>query len=69
MTIHLEIEQPFVPTQPPIEPAPQIFGKGTYIIRNMGQQQVLFNPCGSLKSLELVLHIDISEIKPNCSTF
>lgn len=35
----------------------------------MGQQQVHFNPSWSLKRVELVLHIDISEINSKCTTF
>ncbi|XP_068521809.1 uncharacterized protein [Anas acuta] len=57
------------PTQPPIGLTPSIFNTGPYIIKNMGQQQILFNPSWSLKRVELALHINISEINSKCTTF
>jgi len=43
------------PTQPPIGLTPSIFNTGPYIIKNVGQQQILFNPSWSLKRVELAL--------------
>ncbi|XP_071884738.1 uncharacterized protein [Anas platyrhynchos] len=57
------------PTQPPISLTPSIFKTGPYIIKNVGQQQILFNPSWSLKRVELALHINISEINSKCTTF
>ncbi|XP_068524887.1 uncharacterized protein [Anas acuta] len=57
------------PTQPPIGLTPSIFKTGPYIIKNVGQQQILFNPSWSLKRVELALHINISEINSKCTTF
>ena len=37
------------PTQPPIGLTPSIFNTGPYIIKNVGQQQIVFNPSWSLK--------------------
>ncbi|XP_074667533.1 uncharacterized protein LOC141917846 [Strix aluco] len=65
----IEIQQPSVPTRPPIKLSPRIYTTGPYIIKNIGQQQVLFNPSWSLKRVELALQIDVSEIKPDCSAF
>ena len=47
--------------------SPQIFEIGPYVIRNTGQQGVLFNPSWSLKRVELLIQINISTIKPTCS--
>ncbi|KAK4823936.1 LOW QUALITY PROTEIN: hypothetical protein QYF61_008322 [Mycteria americana] len=58
-----------VPTRPPIGLTPFIFNTGPYIIKNTGQQQVLFNPSYSLKWVELAMQTNISAIKPTCSPF
>ncbi|KAI6068094.1 Protein NYNRIN [Aix galericulata] len=56
------------PTWPPICLTPSIFNTGPYIIKNVGQQQILFNPSWSLKRVELALHINISKINSKCTT-
>ncbi|XP_072705769.1 uncharacterized protein [Ciconia boyciana] len=58
-----------VSTRPPISLTPFIFNTGPYIIKNTGQQQVLFNPSYSLKRVELAIQTNISAIKPTCSPF
>ncbi|KAK4811160.1 hypothetical protein QYF61_019791 [Mycteria americana] len=49
--------------------SPQISEVGPYVIKNTGQQQVLFNPSWSLKRVELLVQSNISAIKPTCSPF
>ncbi|XP_067170013.1 uncharacterized protein [Apteryx mantelli] len=49
--------------------SPLISKIGPYVIKNTGQQQVLFNPSWSLKRIELLMQINISTIKPACSPF
>ncbi|KAK4810571.1 LOW QUALITY PROTEIN: hypothetical protein QYF61_004534 [Mycteria americana] len=49
--------------------SPQISEVGPYVIKNTGQQQVLFNPSWSLKRVELLMQINTSAIKPTCSPF
>ncbi|XP_076185054.1 uncharacterized protein LOC143156043 [Aptenodytes patagonicus] len=49
--------------------SPQISEIGPYVIKNTGQQRVLFNPSWSLKRVELLMQINISTIKPTCSPF
>ncbi|KAK4806952.1 hypothetical protein QYF61_027319 [Mycteria americana] len=49
--------------------SPQISEVGLYVIKNTGQQHVLFNPSWSLKRVELLMQIDMSAIKPTCSPF
>ncbi|KAK4811143.1 hypothetical protein QYF61_019774 [Mycteria americana] len=49
--------------------SPQISEVGPYVIKNTGQQQVLFNPSWSLKRVELLMQINMSAIKPTCSPF
>ncbi|XP_074424308.1 uncharacterized protein LOC141735521 [Larus michahellis] len=49
--------------------SPQISEIGPYVIKYTGQQRVLFNPSWSLKRVELVMQINISTIKPACSSF
>lgn len=48
---------------------PKIYEVGPYVIRNTGQQQLLFNPEWSLKRVELLMQTNISEIQPACSSF
>ncbi|KAK4805753.1 hypothetical protein QYF61_021852 [Mycteria americana] len=45
------------------------FSPRPYIIKNTGQQQVLFNPSYSLKQVELAMQTNSSAIKPTCSPF
>ncbi|KAK4820012.1 hypothetical protein QYF61_017391 [Mycteria americana] len=45
------------------------FTDSPYIIKNMGQQQVLFNPSYSLKRVELAMQTNISAIKPTSLPF
>ncbi|RMC21231.1 hypothetical protein DUI87_02089 [Hirundo rustica rustica] len=54
-------------TPPKIEH--KIYEIGPYVIRNMGQQQLLFNPEWSLKRIEVLMQTNISEIQPACSSF
>lgn len=54
-------------TPPKLEP--KIYETGPYVIRNTGQQQLLFNPEWSLKRVELTMQINVSEIQPTCSPF
>ena len=54
-------------TLPKIEP--KIYEVGPYVIRNTGQQQLLYNPEWSLKRVELLMQTNISEIQPACSSF
>ena len=49
--------------------SPQVSEVGPYVIKNTGQQQVLFNPSWSLKRVELLMQINMSAIKPTCSPF
>ncbi|MCQ4078518.1 hypothetical protein FK519_27465, partial [Klebsiella pneumoniae] len=56
-------------TEPVIVLNPKIFEIGPYVIRNMGQQQMLFNPSWSLKQVELSMQNNASEIQPACSPF
>ncbi|XP_072707269.1 uncharacterized protein [Ciconia boyciana] len=58
-----------VSTRPPISLTPFTFNTGPYIIKNTGQQQVLFNLSYSLKWVELAMQTNISAIKPTCSPF
>ncbi|KAK4811141.1 hypothetical protein QYF61_019772 [Mycteria americana] len=48
---------------------PQISEIGPYAIKNVGQQQVLFNPLWSLKRVELSMQVNVSAIKPTCAPF
>ncbi|XP_039946963.2 uncharacterized protein LOC120765837 [Hirundo rustica] len=54
-------------TPPKIEH--KIYEIGPYVIRNTGQQQLLFNPEWSLKRIEVLMQTNISEIQPACSSF
>ncbi|RMC10979.1 hypothetical protein DUI87_12171 [Hirundo rustica rustica] len=54
-------------TPPKIEH--KIYEIGPYVIRNTGQQQLLFNPEWSLKCIEVLMQTNISEIQPACSSF
>ncbi|XP_042660992.1 uncharacterized protein LOC122154684 [Tyto alba] len=56
-------------TQPRTKPEPKIYEIGPYMIRNVGQQQLLFNPEWSLKHVELIIQTNISEIQPACLSF
>ncbi|XP_042656327.1 uncharacterized protein LOC122154120 [Tyto alba] len=56
-------------TQPQTKPKPKIYEIGPYMIRNVGQQQLLFNPEWSLKRVELTIQTNISEIQPACLIF
>ena len=56
-------------TQPMAVPNPKIFEIGPYIVRNTGQQQMLFNPKWSLKRVELLMQVNVSDIQPACSPF
>ncbi|XP_042660771.1 uncharacterized protein LOC116964869 [Tyto alba] len=56
-------------TQPQTKPGPKIYEVGPYMIRNVGQQQLLFNPDWSLKRVELIIQTNISEIQPACLPF
>lgn len=47
----------------------KIYEDGPFVIRNTGQQQLLFNPKWSLKCVELLMQTNISEIQPACSSF
>ncbi|XP_076194341.1 uncharacterized protein LOC143160464 [Aptenodytes patagonicus] len=49
--------------------SPQISEIGPYVIKNTGQQWVLFNPSWSLKRVELLMQVNISAIKPACLPF
>ncbi|XP_056371321.1 uncharacterized protein LOC130266010 [Oenanthe melanoleuca] len=53
----------------PLELKLMIYEVGPYIVRNTGQQQLLFNPEWSLKHVELLIQTNISEIQPACSSF
>ncbi|XP_031980095.1 uncharacterized protein LOC116451072 [Corvus moneduloides] len=46
---------------------PKVYEIGPYVVRNTGQQLLLFNPEWSLKRIELLMQINISEIQPACS--
>ncbi|XP_077645678.1 uncharacterized protein LOC144247889 [Lonchura striata] len=48
---------------------PKISKVGPYIIRETGQQQILFNPAWSLKQVKLLMQSNVSEIQPACSPF
>ena len=48
----------------PLKPEPKIYEIGPYVVRNTGQQLLLFNPEWSLKHVELLMQISISEIQP-----
>ncbi|XP_075625630.1 LOW QUALITY PROTEIN: uncharacterized protein LOC142604244 [Balearica regulorum gibbericeps] len=48
---------------------PLTFSIGPYVIKNVGQQQILLNPFYSLKRVELSIQINIAELKPSCSPF
>ncbi|KAK4806434.1 LOW QUALITY PROTEIN: hypothetical protein QYF61_013927 [Mycteria americana] len=56
-------------TRPTIRLTPFTFNTGPYIIKNTGQQQVLFNPSYSLKRVELAMQTNLSAIKPTSSPF
>ena len=56
-------------TQPMAVPNPKSFENGPYMIRNTGQQQMLFNPERSLKRVELLMQVNVSDIQPACSPF
>lgn len=56
-----------VQTQPKLEP--EVYEIGPYIVRNVGEQQLIFNLEWSLKRVELVMQINISKIQPACSPF
>ncbi|XP_067164812.1 uncharacterized protein [Apteryx mantelli] len=49
--------------------SPIIVKAGPYVVRNTGQQRVLFNPSWSLKRVELLMQINISTVKLACSPF
>uniref|UniRef100_A0A8B9BUJ2 Uncharacterized protein n=1 Tax=Anser brachyrhynchus TaxID=132585 RepID=A0A8B9BUJ2_9AVES len=55
--------------QPQTKLKPKIYETGPYLVRNTGQQQLLFNPEWSLKRVELLMQINISEVQPACSPF
>jgi len=55
--------------QTPTSLNPYVFNIGPYVIKNTGQQQILFNPTYSLKRVELSMQINVSAIKPICSPF
>lgn len=67
--IGLQTEIDIGPTQPPIKLSPHIYNTGPYVIKNIGQQQVIFNPSRSLKRVELSIQVNISAVKPTCSLF
>lgn len=48
---------------------PRVYEIGPYVIRNTGQQQMLFNPEWSLKQVKLQMQHNVSEIQPACSLF
>lgn len=48
---------------------PKIYEIGPYVIRNTGQQQLLFSPEWSLERVELLMQTDIPEVQPACSSF
>uniref|UniRef100_A0A8D2M0Y0 Uncharacterized protein n=1 Tax=Zonotrichia albicollis TaxID=44394 RepID=A0A8D2M0Y0_ZONAL len=56
-----------VQTQPKLEP--EVYGIGPYGVKNVSEQQLLFNPKWSLKRVELIMQINISKIQPACSSF
>ncbi|XP_071895524.1 uncharacterized protein [Anas platyrhynchos] len=56
-------------TPPLIKLEPKIYETGPYVVRNTGQQQLLFNPEWSLKRVELLIQINISAVQPACSPF
>ncbi|XP_058664607.1 uncharacterized protein LOC131560012 [Ammospiza caudacuta] len=64
-TAHTEAQ--IVQTQPKLEP--EVYGVVPYVVRNVGEQQLLFNPEWSLKRVELIMQINISKIQPACSSF
>ncbi|XP_068888050.1 uncharacterized protein [Aphelocoma coerulescens] len=51
----------------PLKSEPKVYEIGPYVVRNTGQQLLLFNPEWSLKRVELLMQINISEIQPACS--
>jgi len=71
----IDIKKSFSTTQPPMELSPYIYNTGPYIIKNIGQLQVFFNPSQPLKQVELLIpislsmQVNISAIKPTCSPF
>lgn len=48
---------------------PFTFSIGTYVIKNMGRQQILLDSFYSLKRVELSIQISIVELQPLCSPF
>ncbi|XP_074992061.1 uncharacterized protein LOC142074943 [Calonectris borealis] len=65
VTHHKKDTQP----TPALKLKPRIYEIGPYVIRNTGQQQMLFNPEWSLKQVELQIQNNVSEIQPACSPF
>lgn len=63
------IKQPSSPTLPPIKSSPYIYNTSPFLIKNLGQQQVFFNPRWCLKSVELAIHMNVSAIRSDCSAF
>ncbi|XP_030921224.1 uncharacterized protein LOC115949082 [Geospiza fortis] len=64
---HTRTTTDIVQTQPKLEP--EVYEIGPYVVRNVGEQQLLFNPEWSLKRVELLMQINISKIQPACSSF
>lgn len=56
-------------TQHLVSLTPHVYNIEPYVVKNTGQQQILFIPSYSLKRVELSIQIKISAIKPTCSPF
>ncbi|XP_053789324.1 uncharacterized protein LOC128782859 [Vidua chalybeata] len=53
----------------PFNLEPKVYEISPYVIRNTGQQKLLFNPEWSLKRVELLMETNISAVQPACSPF
>ncbi|XP_066845245.1 LOW QUALITY PROTEIN: uncharacterized protein [Anser cygnoides] len=65
----IALPSPTTYAQAPVKLEPKIYETGPYVVRNTGQQQLLFNPEWSLKRVELLIQINISAVQPACSPF
>uniref|UniRef100_A0A8C5TKU6 Integrase catalytic domain-containing protein n=1 Tax=Malurus cyaneus samueli TaxID=2593467 RepID=A0A8C5TKU6_9PASS len=63
----LKLDVAMPTTQPLVMLSPEIFEIGPYIIKRIGQQQILLNPSWSLKQVNLLMQNNVSEVQTACS--
>lgn len=64
----IEVESP-IPIQHPIKLIPHIFNTDPYIIKNVGQQKMLFNSLWSLKWIEIWVRGNVSATPAACAPY